>query len=396
MTISTGAARSAVALGGLEVTYIGFLLGHGGDALQMLSLAASVQSSGVRVKVIVPAVETSKTFAERCRAVGVPCERSELITAHLHGASQSVPSVIRLLRSVESPVVHFHSGNSCLPSSVMVALEMLRYRRAFVTLQSPYETIVPGSPRGRFWAATARRRFLAVASPSEHGSRFQLRCGIPERLTVTIRNSIDTAAMADGDGSSVRRQLGLGPDTPLVLFSSRIDRQKRPLDAVRMFAAIAAEHPAAVLVFVGGGEEERSVAAEAARLGLSDRVRLAGYQTNIPDWLAAATVWLLPTERENFSVAVLEALAAGCPVLSTTCPGNDEVLVDGVNARAVPIGDIGAGAAALRELLGDPGLRRRLSAGGRTAATAYTVERMAAAYLALYATHPAVRASVRA
>ena len=57
--------------------------------------------------------------------------------------------------------------------------------------------------------------------------------------------------------------------------------------------------------------------AEAKRLGLADRVRLVGYQTNVPDWLAAATVWLLPTERENFSVAVLEALAAGCTVLST-------------------------------------------------------------------------------
>ena len=48
MTISTGAARTPVALGGLDVTYIGFLLGHGGDALQMLSLAASVQSSSSR------------------------------------------------------------------------------------------------------------------------------------------------------------------------------------------------------------------------------------------------------------------------------------------------------------------------------------------------------------
>jgi glycosyltransferase involved in cell wall biosynthesis len=394
MTISTGATRSAVALGGLEVTYIGFLLGHGGDALQMLSLAEAVQSAGGRVKVIVPAVETSVTFADRCRSVGVECERSELITVHLHGASQSMRSVIRLLWSVESPVVHFHTGNSCLPSSVMAALEMLRYRPAFVTLQSPYETIVPGSPRARFWAATARRRFLAVASPSEHGSRFQLRCGVPERLAATIRNSIDTAAVAGGDGSSVRRQLALAPDAPLVLFSSRIDPQKRPVDAVRMFGAVAVEFPTAVLVFVGGGEEEVAVAAEADRLGLRDRVRFAGYQTNIPDWLAAADVWLLPTERENFSVAVLEALAAGCPVVSTTCPGNDEVLVDGENSRTFAIGDIGAGAAALRDLMGDPALRERVRARGRETAAAYTVDRMAAEYLALYARHPSVPASL--
>jgi glycosyltransferase involved in cell wall biosynthesis len=392
--ISTGAVRTPVAHEGLDVTYIGFLLGHGGDALQMLSLAEAVQSSGARVKVIVPAIETSVTFAERCRSVGVQCERSELITAHLHGARQSVRSVIRLLRSVDSPVVHFHTGNSCLPSSVMVALEALRYRPAVVTLQSPYETIAPRSWRARLWAATARRRFLAVASPSEHGSRFQLRCGIPERLTVTIRNSIDTAAMAGGHGAFVREQLGLVSATPLVLFSSRIDPQKHPVDAVRMFGAVAAEFPTAVLVFVGGGEEEAAVAAEADRLGLRDRVRLAGYQTNIPDWLAAADVWLLPTERENFSVAVLEALAAGCPVVSTTCPGNDEVLVDGENSRTFAIGDIEAGAAALRDVLVDPALRERLSVRGRETAAAYTVDRMAAEYLALYARHASVPASL--
>ena len=394
MTTSSGVARPPVALGGVDVTYIGFLLGHGGDALQMLSLAEAVQSSGARVKVIVPAVETSETFAERCRAVGVECERSDLITAHMHGASQSVPSVIRLLRSVDSPVVHFHTGNSCLPSSVMVALELLRYRPAFVTLQSPYETILPGSARARFWAATARRRFFAVASPSDHGSRFQDRCGIPQRLVVTIRNSIDVDAMSNGDGGAIRTRLGLGPDTPIVLFSSRIDRQKRPVDAVRIFGAVAEEHPSAMLVFVGGGEKEGAVAAEAERLGLGDRVRLAGYQTNIPDWLAAATVWLLPTERENFSVAVLEALAAGCPVLSTTCPGNDEVLVDGVNSRTFGIGDVAAGAAALDELLRDAAMRERLRANGRRTASAYTVDQMADAYLELYAQHPAVSAAL--
>ena len=72
-------------------------------------------------------------------------------------------------------------------------------------------------------------------------------------------------------------------------------------------------------------------------------MRLAGYQTNVADWLAAATVWLLPTERENFSVAVLEALAAGCAVLSTTCPGNDEVLTDRENRGLFPVGDIPRG-----------------------------------------------------
>jgi glycosyltransferase involved in cell wall biosynthesis len=189
--------------------------------------------------------------------------------------------------------------------------------------------------------------------------------------------------------------LGVGPDVPLVLFCSRIDTQKRPLEAVAIFAAVAADHPDALLVFVGGGELEAHVTAEAERLGVADRVRLVGYQTNVPDWLAAATVWLLPTERENFSVAVLEALAAGCAVVSTTCRGNDEVLVDGHNALTFAVGDVAAASRAVDRLLGDPALRQALGAEGRRTVTAYTADQMVERYCAVYAREAATPAVLR-
>ena len=158
-----------------------------------------------------------------------------------------------------------------------------------------------------------------------------------------------------GDGSGPRRRVGIGPRRPVVSFCSRLDPQKRPLEAVQIFDGVAREFPSAVLVFVGQGSEQGAVEAEAERLGISERVRLVGYQTDVPNWLAAATVWLLPTERENFSLAVLEGLAAGCAVLSTTCRGNDEVLVDHQNALTFPVGDVAGATAALRRAAARPG-----------------------------------------
>lgn len=377
----------------LDVTYVGFLLGHGGDALQMLELAKGIQADGGRVRIVVPELESSLSLKERCDALGIDCERTDLITASLEGSRQRLPGVLKLLRLVQSPIVHFHTGNSCLPRSVMVALELLRYRPSIVTLQSPYETITPGSTRARFWATTARRRLAAVVSPSDHGTQFQRRCGVPPELTMTVRNSIDVTAMAEGDGGVARAALGIAPDVPIVLFCSRIDSQKRPVDAVRIFAEVADRNPAAVLVFVGRGELEQAVAEEAARLGIADRVRMVGYQTNVPDWLAAATVWLLPTERENFSVAVLEALAAGCAVLSTPCPGNDEVLVDGANSLTFPVGDVRAGATALTTLLLDPTLRDRLRTAARSTAQSYTADCMVEGYRRIYERPPVGRRS---
>ena len=176
----------------------------------------------------------------------------------------------------------------------------------------------------------------------------------------------------------------LGADDALIVFTSRLDSQKRPVDAVRILHAALDEFPTATLVFVGSGTESDAVTECAARLGVSERVRLMGFRTDIADWLAAATVWILPTERENFSVAVLEALAAGCAVLSTPCPGNDEVLVDGDNSLTFAIGDVDGGAAQLRRLLADPTLRERLAESGVEVAAQYTVERMVDAYVELF------------
>jgi glycosyltransferase involved in cell wall biosynthesis len=367
-----------------DVTYVGFLLGHGGDALQMLELAKGVRDGGAAVKIVVPAVDSSMGFKARCDDLGIECERSNRISVRLHGARQNLPSIARILRDIRSPIVHFHTGNSCLPRTVMASLELLRYRRTFVTLQSPYETIIPGSARASFWATTARRRLAAVVSPSAHGTAFQIRCGVPEELVATVRNSIDVEAMAGGDGNRALAALGATPDEPIVLFCSRIDKQKRPVEAVRIFAGVADEFPRARLVFVGSGEEEAGVRRAASELGVPDRVVLTGYQTDVADWLAAATVWILPTERENFSVAVLEALAAGCAVLATTCQGNDEVLVDGQNALTFPVGDVAAATASLRRLLADSRLRRCLGDGARRTATQYTAANMVEGYRRLY------------
>ena len=367
-----------------DALYVGFVTGHGGDAVQMLHLANGMHRRGANVRVVVPAVETSIEFAAHCQQLGVDCERSPLIRADLSGPKQSLLAMLRLAGSLDASVVHFHTGNSCLPRSLMTALELRRRGRGFVTVQSPYETIQPDSPRARFWAKTAARRFHAVVSPSDHGSAFQRACGLPESRTATVRNAIDTSAIAAGDGTGPRAELGLGADDPLIVFTSRLDGQKRPVDAVRMFSAVAGEFPRAALVFVGTGIEAAAVSRTAVELGIDGQVHLVGHRQDIADWLAAATVWVLPTERENFSVALLEALAAGCAVLSTSCPGNDEVLVDGQNSLTFAVGDVVGGASALRRLLRDPALRSRLSNGGRVCASTFGVDHMVDEYVALY------------
>jgi glycosyltransferase involved in cell wall biosynthesis len=368
----------------LKVTYLGFVEGHGGDALQMLALARGMSGIGADVEIVVPCTDENATFVERCRVAGLPARQTDLISMTSVDSRQRLRSLVRMLRELDCDVLHIHAGDSCLPRKFMIALGLSGRRSAFATLQSPYQNFEPGSGRARFWAASARVTLDAVVSPSDHATHFQRRCGIPARQAVTIRNSIDRQAFASGDPNIPRQVLGLDPATPVVLFSSRLDDQKRPLDAVRAFALAAPEPSRAILVLVGSGAAKDAIVDEARRLGVAERVLLPGYRLDIPNWLAAATIWLFPTERENFSVALLEAMAAGCPIVATLCPGNDEVLLDGSNALTFEIGDVDVAAAHVRRLLDDRQLRERLSAGARATALAHSVERMVEQYRVLY------------
>ncbi len=367
-----------------DILYVGYVLGHGGDAIQMLELAAGAMERGHRVKIIVPALETSLEFAERCRARGVPVERTPWIKADAWKSRQNLLHQLRLLKQGRGKIVHMHTGDVCLPRLTLLAVNLLRLRRVFVTIQSPYETLAPGDSRARTWAKAIRYRFETVFCPSEHSRRTQIQYGVPPEKVKTVHNSVQVKKFRNGSADAVYAALHLPPDTPLIVFTSRLEPQKCPLDAITAFVKVADQHPAAHLVFVGRGTLESACREAVQKAGLEERVHFVGHQSNIPDWLAAATVWMLPTESENFSLAVLEALAAGCPILSTDCPGNDEVLIHEQNALMTRVGDTEAMAKELRRLLTDADLRERLRQGAQETAQAYSVERMVEQYLCGY------------
>lgn len=367
-----------------EIVYIGFVLGHGGDAGQMLDLAAGMAERGRRVRIVVPVLETTAGLAKQGAARGVPVERSPLVRADPRGAQQSLPDLLELLNRHRDSLLHFHTGDVCLPRPAQTALRQLDLPRALATVHSPYDTVAAGSERAIAWAAAVEHQLHAVVCPSEHGRQKQIRNGVPPDRVRTIRNGIDTKRFAGGHAEAARRLLGVPSETPLLVFTSRLDTQKRPFDALKAFRGVAAEFPALHLVYVGNGEQTERVCEGAAEACLADRVHLMGFRSDIPDWLAAATVWILPTETENFSLSVLEALAAGCPIISTVCPGNDEVLRDGDNSLLTAVGDTEAQTQALRRLLVDAALRQRLSASARSDAEQYRLDRMVESYAALY------------
>ena len=115
---------------------------------------------------------------------------------------------------------------------------------------------------------------------------------------------------------------------------------------------------------VGDGPDRPEVEAEIRALEISDAVELAGYARDVPDLLAAADVFVLSSRSEGAPFSILEAMAAGLPVVATDVGGVGELVADGETGLLVPAGDPARLAEALRSLLADAALRRRLGAAG--------------------------------
>ncbi|HUP41708.1 MAG TPA: glycosyltransferase family 4 protein [Thermoanaerobaculia bacterium] len=174
---------------------------------------------------------------------------------------------------------------------------------------------------------------------------------------------------------------------PVVLYAGRLRTRTAVAVLLAAFARLRAEHPAAVLVVAGDGEQRPALEAQARRLGIAAAVRFLGAQPRdaMPALYAAADLFCLPSLYEGFPLAILEAMAAGLPVVATAVAGVPEAVEHGVTGLLVPPEDAAALARALDELAADPERARRLGeAGRRRVETEYAIPRIAAAYLALW------------
>jgi glycosyltransferase involved in cell wall biosynthesis len=179
-------------------------------------------------------------------------------------------------------------------------------------------------------------------------------------------------------------------DRSVILFLSRIDPKKGLDLLLPAFAQVLSRFPRTLLVLAGSGDDRfvATLREEVSRLGLEADVLWAGFLTGADKLAAfsAATLFALPSHSENFGIALVEALAAGVPCLTTDSVAVSADLCDADAGVVVPR-DMGAIADGMETLLRDPALRARISANGRRlAAERFSLEAMGAALAREYKT----------
>ena len=201
-----------------------------------------------------------------------------------------------------------------------------------------------------------------------------------------IRNGVEPIApMSADDRATIRLELGTAPDGLLVGCVANYLPVKRHDLLIDAFSRVLDDAPEARLVLVGEGPMRPAMEAQIRTLGLEGRVRLLGSVADPTSMLGAFDVVVQASRSEGLPNALLEAAAAGRPIVATAAGGSGEIVLDGQTGLLIPIDDGAALASALMRLLGDAGLRDSFGPAARErVATTFGMGRFVAEFAALY------------
>jgi glycosyltransferase involved in cell wall biosynthesis len=284
----------------------------------------------------------------------------------------------KVLREFRPAVVHTHSYvlRYSLPAGMAAGAGAMAHT---VHNLARKEVDFPG--RCLQWLAF-RGRVAPVAIAEEVGRSIRECYGVAP--AAVIPNGIATEAFHVPEARQPWRAAhGIAEDDFVVASVARLDPQKDPLGLLRAFAEGLGSDPRARLVLAGDGSLRGEAEREAAALGLGARVHFLGVEPWVTEVLAAADVFALFSRYEGNPLAVMEAMAAGLPVVATAVGGVPEI-VSKATGVLVPGGDGAGFAAALAGLAADPARRRAMGESARARAQEFHVDRMVAAYSALF------------
>jgi glycosyltransferase involved in cell wall biosynthesis len=189
----------------------------------------------------------------------------------------------------------------------------------------------------------------------------------PARKVSVVHPGCDMRKFATAvpERPGVRRSLAFGESDPILVIVARLEPQKGHRILLEALRDVRKDFPNIRLVVAGEGSQRSDLESRTSELDLTDAVRFIGYPPDVREWLALATLTVLPSFHEGLPVTPIESLACGKPVVATAVDGTTEVVIDGKTGLTVPPGDPRALADAICRLLRNPDLARTLADEGR-------------------------------
>jgi glycosyltransferase involved in cell wall biosynthesis len=350
-------------------------LNVGGPAWHAILLTARMDKTRFSTTLItgVPREnEGDLTWAARVRGIE-PVVIPELRrTIHPARDLVALGRLVQVFRRLRPDVVHTHTAKAGALGRVAARLSGVP-----VCVHTFHGHVLDG-----YFSPATTRLFLQIeralarlsdrvitVSPRLRDAVLAMGIGRPEQVEVVpLGLELDRFHHPRSRGGGLRTRFGLPPDTPLLGIVGRLVPIKDHPTLFKALTLLDAGSQATHLVVVGDGERREALQGLAYHLGLASRIRFLGWRNDLEAILGELDVVVCCSQNEGTPVALIEAMAAGVPVLSTDVGGVGDLIVHGETGWLVPPEDPPALAEAIRALLVDPALRARLAASARTVA----------------------------
>lgn len=370
----------------------------GGTGRHVLDLAQGLAERGCEVHVVYSTGRLDRLFAERLsELVGVQHIALPIRTSP-HPSDVKVVRTVRRYMREHGPfdVVHGHSSKG---GAIARLAAIGTKASAFYTLHGLI-MMDPLLPRWKWLMylsielglAVPTARIVAV-SPEEQ--RAAVRLGFGKSRVVLIPNGVARLKLAPRDVA--RKAIGFADDAVVIGFVGRLVEQKAPEVLIEAFASTAKACPRARLALVGSGPLEGDMRKLATKLGVGDKITWLG-ERDARGVLAGFDLFALSSRKEGLPYVVLEAMAAGLPVVVTASAGSEILVVPGLNGEVVPADDAAAFAGGLIGLVSDPARLAQCGSASLQRVRQFSIDAMVDSTLASYRTvvpqhAPAARAA---
>lgn len=234
------------------------------------------------------------------------------------------------------------------------------------------------------WAARFVDGFIAVSDQVKDAIIENI-APIPDKVMV-ICNGVDIEQYEQADDlRRVRNELGLDEAARLIAVVGTLKEGKGHQYLIQAMPALVAHHPAAHVLFIGDGALREALASQAAALHVDSHIHFLGSRRDVPALLAASDLFVLPSLWEGLSMALLEAMATGLPVVASEVSGAVQVITTEEMGCLTPPGDVPRLTAAISQLLSDPQRAQAMGAAGkRRAVEAFSAQAQVEEHLSLY------------
>jgi glycosyltransferase involved in cell wall biosynthesis len=347
----------------LRVVFCLDSLVNGGTELNAVRLAERLDRARIDLSLVT--FRTDGPLRTRYERAGIPIVPFPLPSFYTPGAARQLVRLVRYLRSERVDVLHSHDMYSSIFATVAG-----RLARTPVTIVSR-----------RWWGfdrrdhaianAIAYRLATCVLANGERVAGQLEREGIPRRKVAVVPNFVDDAAFEPASSEAIRRtraELGVPEGAVVVGIVASLTPVKDHPTLLRAVAQLRATHPELHVVLIGEGYDRETLERLVSDLGIASAVHFAGFRVNGGNLHATFDISALCSVSEGFPNSIVEAMAAGKPVVCTDVGSCREAVVDWVTGFVVPPARPDAFAAALQRLIADPALRARMGEAGRARA----------------------------